>query len=193
MSDYYLFNLRFTIRAEAPASLHTALTRRAAGDVPARSDIADLPATVQDYLSSGGFPGDGVYLYERTKYFDPTLPSGQPQYRDGFLLRLSQTFHDDEYFNGGLYYPYWLMQFAGSDGQLGTMHQINGDEPPTVLTKVGSLLHETELAYAPDELWPIPGNEPPNANAPLIVRKTTTHKITELIDDLQMFSDGPNP
>jgi hypothetical protein len=189
MSDYYLFNLRLRIDAGTPEALHVALTKRARGETPSKEDVATLPGMAQVYLLGAKGPGDGVHLYEPTKIFDPTLPAGQPQYRDGYLLRLSQTFHDDEYFNGGMFYPYWLMSLA-ANGQLGTMQQINGDDPPVVLTRVGSLLHETSLAYHPADLWPIPGQEPPDEQTPLVIKETRSHVIDDLMKDLSMFADA---
>ena len=170
MSDYYLFNFRFAISTDAPASLLSALCTASRGGAVPRDQLSDLPLIVHDYLAGEGFPGDGVHQFNKEM--------------DAYLLRLSRTFHDDEYFNGGIYFPYWLMSFAARDGQLGTMHQINGDTPPVILTKVGPLLHETEMAYSPDEFWPIPGQRMPDASAPLIVKKTTTHRLTELMDQL---------
>ncbi len=46
-----------------------------------------------------------------------------------YALAMVRTFHDDEYWNGGVYFPYWLMQFIADDGPIGTRQQTTGTSP----------------------------------------------------------------
>ena len=195
MSDHYLYNLHFTVRHDAPPQLHAALTKRADGAMPTREEVSDLPVLAQDYLCSDGGPGDGVYLYQ---YRGPHI-----KFRNGAMvevpyephqgthdLRMARTFHDDAYFNGGVFFVYWLFQFIAEDGPFGTMTQFNGKELPKVLTKIDGQIVETALSYTPARFWPMPGQDAPNAEQPVIVETTTSANLAETMESLQVFADG---
>ncbi|ABD52962.1 hypothetical protein [Jannaschia sp. CCS1] len=195
MSDHYLFHLTFDVRHDAPPQLMAALAKRAGGDVPSTEDMGDLPPIVQDYLRGGGVPGDGVYCFynrgPRSKFIDGTLVEiGWEPHEGSHTLRMAQTFHDDEYWNGGLYYIHWLYQFVADDGPIGTMQQTNGNEPASILTKVGDDIIETKLAYNPGKYWPGPGQPKPDPDTPMIIEKSTAFPLSEMMEGLAMFADG---
>ena len=195
MADHYLFHLNFDVRADAPPQLHSALGKRAEGEYPTREEVCDLPGIVQDYLCSGGVPGDGVYSYTslgpRMKYRDGKMVEvGFEPHEGSHALRMALTFHDDEYFNGGIYFTTWLFQYAAHDGPIGTMQQTNGKDIPAILTRKADTIIETHLAYAPGEFWPLPGQAEPDGDAPIKIRRTTAMPLTELLEGMAFFADG---
>lgn len=186
MSDYYRIELRCNISADAPKELHNALSELAEGKTPDEASLEGLPGIVKEYLRPGGFHGDGVTLYFLNGP-ELSLRGGS----DGcYTLHLTITFHDDEYFNGGIYFPYWLMQFVVDQGPIGTMQQINGVALPTILSKMDNEIIETNLAYAPDEFWPIPGQRAPDKDTPVAVKSSRRSNIFEIIESLSDFKDG---
>ncbi len=98
--------------------------------------------------------------------------------------------HDDEHFNGRMYYPYWLYQCAAYDGPLGTMQQTNGADLPSILTKADGHIIETTLAYGPAKFWPTQGQAPPDPETPMVIEKSTSVPLSEIIASLADFSDG---
>ncbi|NSX56037.1 hypothetical protein [Parasulfitobacter algicola] len=196
MSDYYQFHLRFDVRSDAPTTLHKALVLRSEGGFPKREDVSDLPGTVQDYLCNGGVPGDGIYLYEhhgpKMKYRDGAMREVplEPQ-EASHSLRMAQTFHDDEYWNGGMYYVHWLYQFAANDGPIGTMQQINGNEPPAILTKASDRIIETRMAYNPARFWPMDGQAEPDPEQPMLIERQNSFSLSEMMENIAAFADGP--
>jgi hypothetical protein len=191
MSSYYRYHLFCDLAVDAPQTLHRALTALSQGAPLTLQDMADLPPIVAEYLTNSGFPGDGVHLY---------APHGPGRLLDGraeidltsaharYSLSLTRTFHDDEYYNGGIYYPYWLMQFLADDGPIGTRQQTNGREPPGILTRIGGDIILSQAAYAPAEFWPIPGQALPDRDVPMVFRSHDRFNLTQRLEDLAMFS-----
>lgn len=186
MSDHYRFDLRCNISANAPKEVHYALSELAEGNDPAPAQLKELPGLVQEYLRPGGAEGDGVTLY----FLNSKNGALMGGILGAYTLHLTRTFHDDEYFNGGLYFPYWLMQFMEDQGPIGTMQQINGATLPVILTKVENDIIETHLAYAPDEFWPIPGLRAPGKDNPVMVRNSQRFNIHQTLEELSDFKDG---
>ncbi len=195
MSDQYLFHLNFDVRHDAPAQLHAALAKRAEGIFPKEEDVCDLPGMVRTYLQSGGTPGDGVYCYQsrgpRQKFRDGKMvPAPFEPHEGSHSLRMAHTFHDDEYWNGGIFYPYWLFQFAAYDGPIGTMQQTNGHDPAAILTKAGDRIIETQLAYNPGKYWPMSGQGEPDPDTSMVIEKSTTIPLAEMMKSLSDFAEG---
>lgn len=195
MSDHYLFHLTFDVRQDAPPQLKAALTKRANDEVPTEEEVSPLPEIVQTYLRSGGVPGDGVYCFHalgpRGKYRDGKMVEvGWEPHEGSHRLRMAQTFHDDEYWNGGIFYIFWLYQFVAYDGPIGTMQQINGNAPASILTKMGERIIETSLAYNPGEFWPIPGQAAPDPETPMVINRTQSYNLPEVMAGLADFAGG---
>jgi hypothetical protein len=193
VSSYFRYCLNFDVRPDAPDALHRGLTAMAAGAALSASDMADLPPIIADYLSGEGFPGDGVQLYAlsgavRMTDQGPVLDPASPHAR--WTLSLVRTFHDDEYYNGGNYFPYWLMQFVMADGPIGTRQQINGVEPHAILTRIGGDIIISTPAYAPGRFWPIPGQAAPDDKEPLVFESHDRFDLAQRLRDLDMFRDG---
>ncbi|KIT14835.1 hypothetical protein [Jannaschia aquimarina] len=196
MSDHYLFHIRFDVRHDAPAALHRALTVLSEGNAPTDAELDGLPGIVKDYLRGNtGAPGDGVHLYwhygpKRVYRGGELVEAPREPHEGSHALRMTQTFHDDEYFNGGIYFPYWLFQFAAHDGPVATMQQTNGNELPSVVTKHGDRLIETSLAYNPDRFWPIGNERPPEQGNPVVIKENREMSLSETLEGLSVFRDG---
>jgi hypothetical protein len=191
MSSYYCYSLSFEVSFDRPQTLHLALRALAAGKPLSVADMPDLPPTVADYLAHSGMNGDGVHVY--APFGGGRLVDGRveidlesPQTR--FHLNLVRTFHDDEYYNGGIYFPYWLMQFVANDGPIGTRQQTNGGEPHAIITRQGGDIIVSQTAYSPSEYWPIPGQAPPDADQPLVFSGHQRHHLAQWLRDIDMFS-----
>lgn len=195
MSDHYLFHLTFDMRHDAPPQLQAALTKRANGEVPTEEDVTDLPKMVQNYLRRGGPPGDGIYCFHnkgpRSKFIDGKMVEiGWEPHEGSHYLRMAQTFHDDEYWNGGMFYIFWLYQFVAYNGPIGTMQQTNGNAPAAILTKVDDTVLETALAYTPGEFWPMQGQATPDPETPMVIKRTQPYHMPEMMAGLASFADG---
>ena len=156
--------------------------------------MSELPAIVADHLAAAWAPGDGVYEYEpivRYNIMGGELDPIQPGPNDSsHTFRMAFTFHDDAFYNGGMYVIYWLFKFANSDGPIATMHQINGNDAPSVFTKCGDTLYITELKFNPDPLWPMPHARQPDPQTPLIINKQRTESISEMLGHISFMADG---
>jgi hypothetical protein len=193
LSSYYRYQLFCTLRTDAPPILHRALTAAAARAPLSMSEMADLPPIVADYLAYESVMGEGVQVY---------APQGPGRVVDGqvvidmasphthYVFAMVRTFHDDEYWNGGVYLPYWLMQFIADDGPIGTRQQTNGNEPPAILTRVGGDIIVSNTAYAPARFWPMPGAAAPDGEAPLVFESHDRFNLAKRLQDLAMFADG---
>lgn len=194
MSDHYLFHFNFDLSPDAPAPLLRSLDILAKGGTPGEADTEGLPGIVREYLMSGGVPGDGVYLFEKSEPMRMTS-DGEAEadpskaHLTRYSLRMARTFHDDEYFNGGMFWPYWLFQFAASDGPLATNQQTNGGDIPSVISKFGDRLIETHFAYNPLE-YDLSGRLPPGKENPVVISRTTDMSLSETLEGLQIFADG---
>lgn len=129
MSDNYMFQFTFTLRDDTPAALRQALRLLSEGQTPPKDLLAGFPGMAQIYLETGGMPGDGVHSVENG------------------LVRMTRTFHDDEFFNGGEYFVWWLVQYATGPGPVGVRQQINGLDMPEILVKDGDLLITARTGY----------------------------------------------
>lgn len=173
MSDYYRYSFTFALSPETPVELTEALRLLSEGQRPSKEQLAAFPGLPQIYLSGNtGAPGDGVHAL------------------DNGVLRLSQTFHDDEFFNGGEYFVWWLLQFAGHDGPLGTVQQTNGLDMPEVLIKKGDLLLTARVDMVGGaDLQPSP--EPvAGPEGPVRIGSTQVASITQMLEELRVFRDG---
>lgn len=185
MSDYYHFTLDFILRRDAPAALHAAFAKLAGREIPTRDEMADLPEIVADYLAAPfqpqGLDGDGfTYRYSRSgMQFRAEKPEDGTHW-----IHMERTFHDDEYFNGGMYYPFWLMQFAAGQGYLGN-YTFGSSELPTLLYKDGDEIIEIDMSINPSDKWGIrPHGTPVDQENSARVRETRRINIQELLDGL---------
>lgn len=186
MSDHYLFHLTFAVREDAPAQLKSALAKRSAGKMPTAEEVSDLPPIVQSYLRSGGAPGDGIYCFHpcgpRSKFSNGQMVEiGWEPHEGSHLLRMAHTFHDDEYWNGGMFYVFWLYQFVAYDGPIGTMQQTNGNDPAAILTKVDNHIVETATTF---------DHSNRDKDKPISIDRTQSFDLSQMLDQLADFADG---
>ena len=122
-----------------------------------------------------------------------TAPDSSKAHLAYSTLRMARQFHDDEYFNGGVYFPYWLFQFAKGDGPVATMQQVNGNDLPHIFWIEGDVLHETVPAFHPDAMWPIGNSPAPSSQMPMVIQEDRAFPIAQILSDLEMFKDGFDP
>lgn len=193
MSDHYLIHFNCELRYDIPDALARCLAILAEGGIPTEADTEGLPRIVGSYLRSSGPPGDGVYLFYRRV---PLRRTAEGQFEDdlsrpdriSYQLRMARTFHDDEYYNGGLYWPYWLYQFAKIEGPIATMQQINGMDIPSVISKFGDRLIETSFDYNPGG-FDRNGRAPPEADTPVVISRQTEISLSETLEQISMWAD----
>ncbi|PID36813.1 MAG: hypothetical protein CR993_03235 [Rhodobacterales bacterium] len=191
MSDYLHFTLNFTIRRDTPIALQNALSALAARRLPDEGDLSALPELVAEYLRlpdvPEGLDGDGfTYRYSRSGTPFHIENPGDPTHH----VHVERRFHDDEYYNGGMYFIYWLFQFAARDGHL-AVEQLEFDTPPTIYTRYGDEILITRLAYNPEEYRPLAYRQTPlDAESPIVVVETIRQNLTELLDGLRAMIDA---
>ncbi len=191
MSDHMHFTLNFRIRRDTPIALQNALSALADRRLPDEADLADMPELVAEYLrcpnAPEGLDGDGfTYRYSRSgEVFRTESPADATHH-----VHVERLFHDDEYYNGGMFFIYWLFQFAAEDGHL-AVERLDFDTPPTIYTRHGDDILITRLAYNPEEYRPLAYRKTPlDAGSPIVVAKTTRQNLSELLDGLGSMLDG---
>ena len=185
MSDYFHFTLDFLLRRDAPQALHNAVKALANRELPAQKDLDQLPGIVADYLTTPNAPkgidGDGfTYRYARSgvQYREENPQDGT------HWIHIEQSFHDDEYFNGGMFFPFWLMQFSAQDGYLG-IYTVGYAELPTILVKDGEEIIEINLALNPSDAYGIRAQGTPvDRDVPARVLNNNRMNLQELLDGL---------
>jgi len=191
MSDYYRFSLNFQIRRDTPVALRSALSALADRRSPDESDLAALPPLVADYLRHPhppeGVDGDGfTYRYARNGFRHREERPEDPTH----YIHLERTFHDDEFSNGGMYFVYWLFQFAAQDGHLATK-LLFFDTPPEIYTRHGEDILTTHLSYNPEEFRPLALRQTPlDPTNPIVVTETWRQNLKELLDNIAFMADG---
>lgn len=192
MSDYYRFCLNFKIRRDAPRALHAALRDLSERRLPDEADLAELPPVVADYLRHPhppeGLDGDGfTYRYARTGMVLREERSEDPTH----AIHIERTFHDDEYWNGGVYFIFWLFQFASGDGHLATM-LLEFDTPPEIYTRHGDDILITRLRYNPEEFRPLAFREGPLDEVnPIVVSETVRQNLREFLMNISEMAALP--
>lgn len=190
MSDYYRFSLNFKIRRDTPAALRSALSTLAERRLPDESDLASLPPSVTEYLRHPhppeGIDGDGfTYRYSRSGIaFREERPEDATH-----CLHVERTFHDDEFWHGGMYFLYWLFQFAAEDGHLATM-LLEFDAPPEIYTRHGDDILVTRLRYNPEEFRPLAFRQTPlDTDNPIVVVDTTRQNLRDMLESIAPMAD----
>ena len=190
MSDYYRFSLNFKIRRDTPVALRAALSALAERRLPDESDLASLPPRVAEYLRhpspSEGLDGDG-FTFRYSRYgmsFREERPEDPTHY-----IHIEQTFHDDDFYSGGMYYLYWLFQFAAEDGHLATM-LLEFDTPPDIYTKHGDDILLTRLKYHPEEHRPLAFRQTPlDPENPIIISSTSRLNLKEMLEEISFMAE----
>lgn len=188
MSSYYHYTLNFTLRRDTSQALIGAFEALTERRFPTKDMVSALPSLVQEYLLSGDNLGSGGF----TARLSPAAMTFREQNPEdpAWQLHYERVFHDDEFWNGGMYLIYWLFQFAAEDGPLGTM-QLLFDCPPEILTKVGDDIIRTKLAYNPEEHRPLSHrHEPLDADAPIVVSKSRRENLPEILEQIGFMADG---
>ena len=190
MSQYYRYTLNFKIRRDTPAALRSALSALSDRRLPDDADLAALPPRVALYLRhlypAEGVDGDGfTFRYSRTGIpFREERPEDPTHY-----IHIEQTFHDDDFWSGGMYYLYWLFQFAAQDGHLAT-RLLEFDSPPEIYTKYGGDILVTGLQYNPEEPSPLSHRQTPlDPDHPITVEKTSRQNLAELLEDIAFMAE----
>lgn len=190
MSDYYHYTLNFLLRRDTPPALIGGLQALSDGRLPREDEVDGLPTTIRQYLLWGDNvsvePGVFSTRLGATGHTFKTEAPGDACWR----LHYERVFHDDEFWNEGMYLIYWLVQFAAEDGQLGIM-QLEFDKPPEILTKHGDEIITTTLAYNPEEHRALSYREGPlDAEAPIVVERTSRQNLPELLGHIAFMADG---
>lgn len=190
MGERYHLSLNFKIRRDAPAGLHAALAALAERRLPGKADLATLPRFAARYLRRPVAPlgrdGDGFTC--RYSRVDNDFPQESPGDATHYI-HLEYAFHDDEYFNIGQDFIYWLFSFAAEDGHL-AVELANFNQPPAIYTKHGDDLLVTTLDYHPPEgigYTPIRLD----AETPVVVRRSDRFNLKELVEALTRPEPDP--
>src|SRR5690606_32808036 len=191
MSDYYRFSLNFQIRRDTPAALRSALSALADRRLPDKADLAALPPLIADYLShphppEGGVDGDGfTYRYARNGIPHREEKPDDPTH----YIHIERTFHDDEFATGGMYFVFWLFQFAAEDGHLATK-LLFFDTPPEIYTRQGDDILITRLSYNPQEFRPLFLRQTPlDPVDPIVVTETSRQNLKDLLDNIAFMAE----
>ncbi|TWI33868.1 DUF2267 domain-containing protein [Paracoccus sulfuroxidans] len=192
MSEYYRFSLNFKIRRDAPQALHRALRALSERRLPEEEDLAELPPVVGEYLRHPsppeGMDGDGfTYRYSRSgRVFREERPDDPTH-----AIHVERTFHDDEYWACGVYFIYWLFQFAAEDGHL-AIKLLEFDTPPEIYTRQGSDILITQLRYEPEEYRPLSLREMPlDDTNPIVISETFRQNLPEFLKNIAEMCGQP--
>jgi len=188
MSDRYHYILDFGLRRDTPRAVIDALTARAQGQDPAASDLAELPEIVAGYLSVPDFTGG----YEpqastRIRAERSTHIADNP----GWHLHYERLFHDDEYFNAGIYFIWWLFSLAAGQGHL-AVKLTEYDTPPEIYTKVGDDVVITTLGYNPETHQALDYRTQPLApDLPISISRSGRAPLAETLANLEVLNTNP--
>ncbi len=137
--------------------------------------MADLPPLVQRYLRRGDFTGEdtGPGTGPVPRIAGTGMPFRAPAPHDPvWRLHYERRFHDDEFWNGGMYLIWWLFQFAAGQGHLAVM-LLQSDTPPEIYTRVGDDVVTTTLGYTPETHRALDYRDtPPDPDAPIPMHRS---------------------
>lgn len=191
MSDHYHYALDYTLRRDTPEALITALTALTGGQPVPEVALKALPGMVAEYLRSGDFvgtlgPDRPITRISRlgTPYREET--PGDPMW----MFHYERVFHDDEFWNGGMYLIYWLFQFAAEQGHLAVMRLVF-DTPPQIFTLIDGDIVTTDLTYNPETHQPLAFRDsPPDRDEPLVIGTRRRQNLAQLLQDIAFMAES---
>ena len=189
MSDRYHYVLDFWLRRDTPAPLVSSLRALTGGGVPDEADLSALPPLVASYFRSGDFVGGALpAITTRLQPSGMTFRAESPG--DAvWLLHYERVFHDDEFWNGGMYLIWWLFQFAARQGHLATM-RMEFDAPPEIFTLIGDDVVATRLGYNPETHQALDYREAPlDPENPIVVAETRRTGLREMLDGIAFMAE----
>ena len=179
MSSHFHFTMNFQTRRDMPAPVAAAIAALSNGQQPDQTDLAALPELIAEYLGGKANQGDvdaggGAWRFTPINLYSRAEKPDDPTH----LLHMERVFHDDEYFNAGVFFVFWLFQFA-CDGHLAV--ELTSDSlAPTLFARHGDNILITTLAYDPDE-FATPATQRPRPKHPIIVSDSQRQQLAPMV------------